>query len=219
MGQERQQVFGRGFLDDRSDMVDSNGRSVIGFSNKVGGRVVSAEWHATGSAVSDTKQGFKASFRQAFEVCGILLDVYVARHQNARDQEFGFVRYVNVKNKLKLSQALNNVWIGDCLVWAHEARYDRFAHNDLSVVTPVVEVKNQAVVVRPVGFRSDEGVTKVLSGIKGVERPVEGDNLMTVGSVEVEVGKARKVQKIRRVVEVGGGDLGVSKKEGKQSKM
>jgi len=55
MGLERHQVYGRGFLDDRRDRVDSNGRSDIGFSNKVGGHVVSAEWHATGSVVSGIK--------------------------------------------------------------------------------------------------------------------------------------------------------------------
>lgn len=75
--------------------------------------------------------------------CGILSDVYVARHQNARGQEFGFVRFVNVKNKIKFSQTLNNVWFGDCRVWAHEARFDRFAHNDYAVVAPTVVVRNK----------------------------------------------------------------------------
>jgi hypothetical protein len=70
--------------------------------------------------------------RQEFEVCGILSDIYIARHLNARGQEFGFVRYVNVKNKEKLAQALNNVWIDNNCVWAREAKFDRFAHNDIA---------------------------------------------------------------------------------------
>jgi len=68
--------------------------------------------------------------RQCFKVCGMLSDVYVARYQNVREQVFGFVRFVNVKNIEKLSQTLNNVWIGQCLIWAREARFDRFAQND-----------------------------------------------------------------------------------------
>jgi hypothetical protein len=44
--------------------------------------------------------------RQYFEVCGILSDVYVARHLNARGQVYGFVRFLNVKNRDKLGQSL-----------------------------------------------------------------------------------------------------------------
>jgi len=61
--------------------------------------------------------------RQFFEVCCILSDVYVARHLNACGQVYGFVRFLNVKNRDKLGQALNNIWIGDCRVWAREARF------------------------------------------------------------------------------------------------
>lgn len=48
-----------------------------------------------------------------------------------------------MKNKIKFSQTLNNVWFGDCRVWAHEARFDRFAHNDYAVVAPTVVVRNK----------------------------------------------------------------------------
>lgn len=48
----------------------------------------------------------------------------------ARGQVYGFVRFMNVKNRDKLGQALNNIWIGDCRVWAREARFDRFAQFD-----------------------------------------------------------------------------------------
>lgn len=92
------------------------------------------------------KHGYKASFyvtnspenlplfrlRQAFEVCGMLSELYVARHRNARGQEFGFARFVNVKNNIKLLQTLNSVWVGECRVWAKEARFDRFEHNDVT---------------------------------------------------------------------------------------
>jgi len=68
--------------------------------------------------------------RQHFEVCGILLDVYMTRQQNSRGQVHGFVRFSNVKNVDKLSQALNNVWFGHLRVWACEARFDRFTQNN-----------------------------------------------------------------------------------------
>jgi len=47
---------------------------------------------------------FMSLFRlcQFFEVCGILSDVYVARQLNSRGQVYGFVRFLNVRNKDKL---------------------------------------------------------------------------------------------------------------------
>lgn len=56
----------------------------------------------------------------------------MARHRNARGREFGFARFFNVKNNIKLLQTLNSVWVGECRVWAKEARFDRFEHNDVS---------------------------------------------------------------------------------------
>lgn len=47
--------------------------------------------------------------QQCFEVCGILSDVYIARRLNARGQVYGFVRFMNVKNRDKLGKALNNI--------------------------------------------------------------------------------------------------------------
>jgi RNA recognition motif-containing protein len=64
--------------------------------------------------------------RKAFEVCGILSDVYVARNRNARGQNYGFVRFINVKDVVKLLKALNNVCFGQNKVWANIARFDRF---------------------------------------------------------------------------------------------
>jgi len=65
--------------------------------------------------------------RHYFDVCGILSDVYIARKRNFRGQVYGFLRFLNVKNTDKLAIALNNVWIGQCRIWAREARFDRFA--------------------------------------------------------------------------------------------
>jgi len=130
--QHRFQGSDRGFKEGFFDRQQKEVRVRIEGSNSnfVGGRVASAEWHSTEVALSDIKHGYKASFyvtnflenmplfrlRQAFEVCGILSDLYVARHRNARGQEFGLVRFVNVKNKTKLLQAMNNVWVGECRV-------------------------------------------------------------------------------------------------------
>ena len=115
-GQARQQVFNRDSEGHYRDRQVDGGRVNGRFSNNVRGRIASAEWHGNDAAISEGNQGCKASFyvtnfpdnmplfrlRQAFEVCGILTDVYIARHRNVRGQEFGFVRYVNVKNTVKL---------------------------------------------------------------------------------------------------------------------
>jgi len=85
--------------------------------------------------------------RRKFEVCGILTDVFVARQWNVRGQVFGFVRFSNVKNADKLSQALNNVWFGHMQVWAKEARFDRFAVNDKKSLVVSKNVRRQEVVV------------------------------------------------------------------------
>ena len=71
-------------------------------------------------------QALYVDIRKAFEVCGILSDVYVARNRNARGQNYGFVRFINVKDVAKLRKALNNVYFGQNKVWANVARFDRF---------------------------------------------------------------------------------------------
>jgi len=123
-----------------SDEVRAEGR----VSKNYGGRDSSIEKHNHDDGLHASYTGGKVSFyimnfpgymllyrlRQFFEVRGMLFDVYVARYRNVREQFLGFVQFVNVKNSGKLSQALNNVWIGDCRVWAREARFDRFAQFD-----------------------------------------------------------------------------------------
>lgn len=173
----------------------------------------SAEWHST--IVKARNSSRKAALyvtnfpeniplvrlRQAFEVCGILSDVYMARHRNARGQEFGFVRYVNVKNIDKLVLALNNVWIDNCRVWASEAKFNMFAHNDEVValvtgVTKALEVKGL-----PVVRNRRKGVKNVRWGNSASGEKGEGVVKVTVGKVEVLVVGKEGRKKIKRVEE------------------
>jgi len=57
----------------------------------------------------------------------MLTDVYVTCQRNSCGQVYGFVRFSNVKNREKLSHALNNVWFRHLKVWVCGARFDRFA--------------------------------------------------------------------------------------------
>ena len=180
-------------------------------SNKAGGHLVSSEWH--GAAASDNHPGYKASFyvtnfpdklplfrlRQAFEVCGMLSDVYVARHRNTRGQEFAFVRYVNVRNRNKLAQALNNVWIGDCRVWAREARFDRFARKDVLGGFAKNSVREEHEGFKAVWEQRGEGGSTRLVATKGVQNlHFDGDRVVRVGNVEVPVRGGGKKLKLRR---------------------
>jgi len=232
--QHRFQGFDSGFKDDFFDRQheEVRVRNGDGFSNFVGGCVASAEWHATDLVMVDSRNGYKASFyvtnfpenlplfrlRQAFEVCGILSDMYVARHRNSCGQEFGFVRFVNVKNKSKLLQALNNVWMGDCRVFAKEARFDRFAHNDIAVVKPKASVtkaerENGAAVPR-------KGVN-VNGVIKGEPMPVQKGAVkkVTMGSVVVSVRELERKKRVKTVKEGSEAVLGFSREEGKAGKV
>ena len=174
------------------------------------------------------KEGDKATFyvtnftdqlplfrlRQAFEVCGILTDIYIARQRNTRGQEFGFVRYVNVRNKVTLAQALNNVRIYNSCVWACEAKFDRFAHNDIAPRVSNLVEKNTVIKEQPVMVFSDEGVKYVRRGNLVLGETGEGayvwrgkqtvmgeqgleDVTITVGDIAVNVcGEGRK-KKVR----------------------
>lgn len=215
-GQVRQSVFDMISLGNNRNQYGEEERNSVRYSHNVGGRVASSEWHGNDSAVAERMFGSKASFyvtnfpdntplirlRQAFEVCGILTDVYVVRFRNARGQEFGFVRYVNVKNKVKLSQALNNVWIGQNRVWAREAKYDRFSHNDIVRVDVgrtkddgKMEVAGKAVMV---DRDSGEGVIKVRLGKVVVGEHGEEGKKLRLGFVEEPVvEKGRKWNKSR----------------------
>ena len=141
---------------------------------------------------------FMSMFRlcQFFEVCGILSDVYIARKRNFRGQAYGFLRFMNVKNRDKLALALNNVWIAQCRIWAREARFDRFA-SDSSIVFGdgriVAEEGNVVVRVRGDGVKNLR-VGKTVEGGRD-----EGGKKGNVGRVELRVrdcdGKQETVRK------------------------
>ncbi|XP_045831281.1 uncharacterized protein LOC123922627 [Trifolium pratense] len=63
--------------------------------------------------------------RKGFEVCGVLEDVFVAKKRNRYGKPYGFVRFSNVKNVTKLTNALNNVWFGYFRVKASVAMFER----------------------------------------------------------------------------------------------
>jgi len=106
--------------------------------------------------------------------------------------------YVNVRNKEKLSQALNNIWMGECRIWAGEAHFDIFGHNDLEVRVSN-EVASKEVVVRQPMVRSGvKGVKHVSGGDQKLGEKGEGEKEVTIGSVEASmVGEGEK-KKVRR---------------------
>ncbi|PNX77214.1 putative sulfate transporter [Trifolium pratense] len=69
----------------------------------------------------------KFFLRKGFEVCGILEDVFVAKKRNRYGQPYGFVKFSNVKNVSKMTNALNNVWFGNFCVKASVAMFERNA--------------------------------------------------------------------------------------------
>ena len=224
------QVSGRGFLGEQRGRSAEDGMGWNGagsFSNKVGGRIASSEWH--GAVESANHPGYKASFyvtnfpenlplfrlRQAFEVCGILFDVFVARHRNVRGQEFVFVRYVNVKNKIKLSQALNNVWIGEHRVWAREARYDRFERYDSVAFIRKDAVRTEPVGVRHLRARKEEGDKAFTLAKTALEKQRGGQSMVQIGKVEVSVGGGGKKLKVGKAFDGDGGATAASREEGR----
>jgi hypothetical protein len=193
--------------------------------------VMSAEWHAADLVMADNSDGYKASFyvtnfpenmplyrlRQAFEVCGILSDLYVARHRNSRGQEFGFVRFVNVKNKGKLLQALNGVWVGDCRVLAREARFDRFAHNDFVGDKNIPAELKVGVEKGAVLNRKDETATVIQKGHQAVVKMAE-EQKVTVGSVVVSVRELERKKRMKTMKLGSEGVIGFSREERKGGK-
>jgi len=150
--------------------------------------------------------------RQAFEVCGILTDVYIARHGNARGQEFDFVRYVNVKSKEKLAHALYNVWIDQNCVWAREAKFYRFAHNDIAPRVSNSVVKNNEIKVQPLLVSRDEGVKNVRRGNLVLGENGEGVFVRQGKQTEVrEQGVGGVTVKVGEIAVCVGGDRGKKK--------
>jgi len=110
---------------------------------------------------------------------------------------------LNVKNRDKLLQALNNIWIGDYHVWAREARFDRFekfVEGERSDrrggrgIGKVVEAK-------PVVITHGVGVKNVRVASATVEdRVSEGEKIVKVGEVDVKVGKKKKKNKSKNKI-------------------
>ncbi|MCI35727.1 ATP synthase alpha/beta family beta-barrel domain protein, partial [Trifolium medium] len=63
--------------------------------------------------------------RKAFEVCGIMENVFVAPKHNVNGHRYGFVRYSKVRDVTKLMYAVNNVSFGNYRIYAKVARFDR----------------------------------------------------------------------------------------------
>jgi hypothetical protein len=95
-----------------------------------------------GAVLNDGEQfGFKSSdnfyftnfpeqishfyLKKAFEVCGILEKVYVAKKRNVHGQKYGFVRFSKVKDVSKLLLAINDIHFGQFRIWARVARFDK----------------------------------------------------------------------------------------------
>jgi len=63
--------------------------------------------------------------KEAFEVCGIMDNLFLPRKTNKHGHIYGFVRFANVRDAEKLLKALNNITFGQFCVWAKFARFDR----------------------------------------------------------------------------------------------
>ena len=130
------------------------------------------------------------------------------RQLNSCSQVYGFVRFLNVRNKDKLAQALNNVWIGDLSVWAPEARFDRFAQYDVENRVPIRGGKGveNGGEMRPVVITHGEGVknVRVSKEKEEVKKSRGRKKMVTIGKVEVNVGKKTKKNNKLKNKSVGG---------------
>ncbi|PNY17864.1 cysteine-rich receptor-like protein kinase, partial [Trifolium pratense] len=63
--------------------------------------------------------------RKGVEVCGMLDDVFVPKKRNVHGKPYGFVKFVNVRDVSKLTNALNNVSFGHFRVQARVASLER----------------------------------------------------------------------------------------------
>jgi len=133
----------------------------------------------------------------------------MARKRNYRGQSYGFLRFLNVRNRDKLAIALNNVWIGQYRIWAREARFDRHAPDSAEVRGDgrKKEGEGKAVVrVRGEGIRNIRVGKKTYEGDKVLERNVEDREERDVGKKVEEVAPAAMER-------VGGGNVVVVRRE------
>jgi hypothetical protein len=126
------------------------------------------------------------------------------------------LRFLNVRNRDKLSIALNNIWICQCRIWAREARFDRFASDSTKVNgvwkkkeeegRVVVRVRGEGVKnIRVVGKETSEGVMKK-----------DGKEEVKVGGSDGKTVKKKEEVATVVVANVGGGGDVVVSKEGKK---
>ena len=92
-----------------------------------------------------------------------------------------------MKNRDKLAQALNNIWIGHCRIWGWKARFDRFAQYDSDSSNQGVKGYGEEEKVRPVVRRWGEGEKIQSEGKKGEDEGVGGVKMVRVGNKEVLV--------------------------------
>ena len=134
--------------------------------------------------------------RKAFEVCGILSDVYVARNRNARGQNYGFVRFINVKDVVKLQKALNNVFFGQKKVWVNIACFDRFGEARKELVKELEDGKKSA----EVGGKNKSKINAEIEKIEKKESKNMGGKNKSKNSVEgkiiIERGKNKEGEKL-----------------------
>lgn len=115
----------------------------------------------------------------------------MARNRNARGQNYGFVRYINVKNVSKLQKALNNVYFDQNKVWANVARFDRFGDVKKELLNGLEDGKKSAAVggKNKSKNNADEGgknKSKNSEKIVVKEKIKEGENVIEGGSIDSE---------------------------------
>ncbi|KEH38026.1 RNA recognition motif [Medicago truncatula] len=144
------------------------------------------------------------SLRKAFEVCGILSDVYVARNRNARGQNYGFVRYINVKDVAKLQKVLNNVFFGQNKVWENVACFDRFGEGEKINEGGLLDTEKEEMVLA-----RKQALEQVKLNAKGSEEEREKVHLIVVvGDISyADFFKEKKISHFGHASKVNGGAI------------
>ncbi|GKV51770.1 hypothetical protein SLEP1_g58395 [Rubroshorea leprosula] len=55
---------------------------------------------------------------------GRVYAIYSPKRRSRNGGRFGFVRFLDVKNRKELERKLDNIWIGDCKLWVNSPRYE-----------------------------------------------------------------------------------------------
>ncbi|GKV25593.1 hypothetical protein SLEP1_g35004 [Rubroshorea leprosula] len=55
---------------------------------------------------------------------GRVYAIYSPKRRSRNGGRFGFVRFLDVKNRKELERKLDNIWIGDCKLWVNAPRYE-----------------------------------------------------------------------------------------------